>query len=507
MTQYSAVSRKFNVLIAALGAAIFVLFWAHIGESRKFTESTVMEAGRFQELRGSIRHLDEVLTMAATMAAATSEPRWTERYRRHEPMLRDALAELQTMLPNTAAIQTSTDLEAANNRLVALEDRALDLAANGRSKEALAVLSGEVYRGDKSAYTEKLDKLFEDIRASVAERMAEQARRTNTAMTAGGISFGLLLVFLLYASHRFHVWRRSITNLIDRLQRAETTIAEERDQLEIRVAKRTEELDNALRELVVETMERANAQDRAEAANAAKSRFLAVMTHELKTPLNAIAGFASLMARNETILESEKLSKYVRNVLSGSDHMQSIVGDLLDLSKIESGHVELVCGRVNLSDLAREAVQLMQPLADREGITLEMVVDPALPLVEADAVRIRQVMINLLGNSLKFSPAGYSVMVLVEGVDDDSVRFSVIDQGPGLAETEFETIFEQYAQSGTAEQRRKGNGLGLPLSRELARLHGGRLWVESAGIGTGCTFVCELPVKQRHGLKGEPIAA
>jgi two-component system sensor histidine kinase ChiS len=235
------------------------------------------------------------------------------------------------------------------------------------------------------------------------------------------------------------------------------------------------------------------------AADEAKSRFLAVISHELKTPLNAIAGFAGLLSRAPEVESSPKLGKYVRNVLAGSEHMRTIVSDLLDLDKIEKGQISLELAEVEPVSLGEEVIQLLGGIAADKNIELALEVDSPPPLVQVDKSRVIQILLNLVGNSIKFTTTGDRVVVSVRSGEGDAVRFVVTDHGPGLSEDDRKAVFRKYVQTGSAEQRRKGNGLGLPLSLELARLHGGKLWAESEGEGCGCSFICEMPIIQGKG--------
>lgn len=226
-----------------------------------------------------------------------------------------------------------------------------------------------------------------------------------------------------------------------------------------------------------------------------RSRFLTEMTHELKTPLNAIAGFASLLLSSPEIQASERLTRQVRNIESGSEHMQMIVSDLLDFDKLECGVLDLAVSNVNIHDLIVETVRFLDPIAGQRDIHIEVEATPALPQISADVGRLRQIIVNLLSNSLKFTKDHDTVTVRLEHrTTGDGIQFTVVDHGPGLSSEDHERVFQKYFQTGTAESRRKGTGLGLPISRELARLHGGNIWAESAGVGKGCSFVCEIPL-------------
>ncbi|MBC8064187.1 MAG: hypothetical protein H7Y17_05110 [Chlorobia bacterium] len=485
------------ILIACLSALIFALLVHQVVDRKEFAETTVVKANRLQELRGDILHLDEVLTMAAYMAGTTSDPKWVSRYRIHDPVLAHAITEFNELLPSVETKRDSASLEEINNRLVALENQVLAQAAQKKPVEAQRILESSAYVDDKLAYKQKLNKLFINIRESLKHQIAGESRRINLSASIGGLCLALLLFLLFCAMRKFQAWRVQIIALIQKLQDAESAVVAERDHLEVRVAQRTLELHEALHELRGETIERKRAQEQAESATRAKSEFLVRMTHELKTPLNAVLGFASLLTNNEAVMQSEKASRYVRNIESGGEHMLSIVGNLLDLAKIESGYSELHFSDFEASEVVEDVVHLLLPMAEKRDIDFVTSFTAGNFSLSGDVGRIRQILMNLVGNCLKFTVGGDTVEISVKPDSQGAaILFNVTDHGPGLDPSEFESIFDQHAQRGSAEQRRQGNGLGLPLSRELARLHGGHLWVESAGTGCGCTFVLSLPIRQ-----------
>jgi signal transduction histidine kinase len=232
-----------------------------------------------------------------------------------------------------------------------------------------------------------------------------------------------------------------------------------------------------------------------ELANASrnKSEFLANMSHELRTPLNAVIGFSEVLQDRLFGDLNDKQAEYVTDIHTSGRHLLALINDILDLSKIEAGRMELQVSTFTLSDVVENSVVLMRERATREGITLRLELDPTIGVVEADERKIKQVLFNLLTNALKFTTRGGHVDVIARG-DDDDVFVGVRDDGVGIASADQARIFEEFRQVGTSHQQ-EGTGLGLALSRRFVELHGGRLWVESEP-GQGSTFTFSLPRTQ-----------
>jgi signal transduction histidine kinase/DNA-binding response OmpR family regulator len=229
-----------------------------------------------------------------------------------------------------------------------------------------------------------------------------------------------------------------------------------------------------------------------ERASRTKSEFLANMSHELRTPLNAIIGFSELLLDEpDEGYDGETRKSYVQTIHQGGHHLLSLINDILDLSKVEAGRMELHFDTVRMDDAVEHVLQTLGPLLARRHITLEADQLDAGEL-EADEGKLRQVLYNLLSNAIKFTPDGGRITVTASRVED-RVHISVADTGLGIAPEDQERIFDEFQQLDTGPGRRfEGTGLGLALTRRLVELHGGRIWVESA-VGRGSTFHVELP--------------
>jgi signal transduction histidine kinase len=229
-----------------------------------------------------------------------------------------------------------------------------------------------------------------------------------------------------------------------------------------------------------------------EAASRHKSEFLANMSHELRTPLNAVIGFSEVLSERMFGELNEKQEEYLKDIYSSGQHLLSLINDILDLSKIEAGRMELEVADFSLPAAIDNALTLVRERASRRRIVLGRVIDEPVGMIRGDERKVKQVLLNLLSNALKFTPEGGRIDVraaMTEGV----AEVSVADTGVGIAPEDQEAIFEEFRQVGTADKKVEGTGLGLALSRKFIELHGGRIWVESE-VGEGSTFSFRLPM-------------
>ncbi|MBW3497087.1 PAS domain-containing hybrid sensor histidine kinase/response regulator [Janthinobacterium sp. NKUCC08_JDC] len=270
--------------------------------------------------------------------------------------------------------------------------------------------------------------------------------------------------------------RSGIVDISERKQ-SEQELLGYRDHLEELVQQRTAALSVAVTE--------------AESANRAKSVFLANMSHELRTPLNSVIGFSQMMADSSSMFEEEKHNLAIIN--RAGHHLLTLINDILELSKIEAGRMQLQAGPVDLNGLLDEVLEMVRMRSSDQGIALRLERAGVPPLVRLDGAKLRQVLLNLLSNALKFIKQGSVTLSLACQAEDDgqvALAFAVRDTGSGIAEEDLERIFEPFVQADSAVAQ-AGTGLGLTISREFVRLMGGELRVEST-LGAGSMFHFDL---------------
>jgi signal transduction histidine kinase len=232
---------------------------------------------------------------------------------------------------------------------------------------------------------------------------------------------------------------------------------------------------------------------RLEAASRHKSEFLANMSHELRTPLNAIIGFSDVLEQRMFGELNQRQGEYVRDIATSGRHLLDLVNEILDLSKIEAGRMELEPSEFDLTETIRAALLFVRDRAARHGIQLAADVPDDLGTVVGDERKVRQVLLNLLSNAVKFTPDGGWIGVSARRADD-AVEVSIRDTGIGIAPADQPAVFDEFRQVGKPSERsREGTGLGLTLAKRFVELHGGRIWLDSE-LGKGTTFTFAIPV-------------
>jgi signal transduction histidine kinase len=229
-----------------------------------------------------------------------------------------------------------------------------------------------------------------------------------------------------------------------------------------------------------------------ETANKHKSEFLANMSHELRTPLNAIIGFSEVLLERLFGELNDKQDDYLKDIHSSGKHLLSLINDILDLSKVEAGHMELDLATFDVPAAISNAMTLIRERAQRHDITLALDAGPELGEIVADERKFKQILLNLLTNAVKFTPDGGRIDVRARREDKDVV-VEVQDTGIGIAPEDQAAVFEEFRQVGRHyTNKQEGTGLGLALTRKFVELHGGRIWLESEP-GKGSTFAFTIP--------------
>ena len=305
----------------------------------------------------------------------------------------------------------------------------------------------------------------------LARRMVTPIRALQTG--AARIGAGAL-------DHRLEVRTGDeIQALAEEFNRMASRLQESYAGLEQKVRERTRDLSAALEQLDI--------------ASKHKSQFLANVSHELRTPLNAIIGFSEVLLDPSMDVSAENRSRFLAHIVNSGKQLLNLINEILDLSKIEAGRMELDVQAANIGDILDAVHDTMKPLATRKGIDLRVETDGSIPACPMDAARIKQVVLNLAGNAVKFTPEGGRVWLRADR-QDEGVRVEVGDTGPGIPAEYHGRIFlefEQARMSGADEP--EGTGLGLALAKRFVEMHGGKIWVESeAGKGSRFFFTLAL---------------
>lgn len=365
---------------------------------------------------------------------------------------------------------------------------AIELAAFGPLRPDAARVLTEVAESVGVAFAACRARRHVDSLLAEAQRQAEALQRQQEELHGINAELEAKTDELMESEARLQAQQEELRCSNEELAEQSRALAAERTEL----AARNRELD-AVRQLLEQ-----KAAD-LERVSRYKSEFLANMSHELRTPLNSVLILSRLLADNRDGTLSEKQVEYGRTIAAAGEDLLALINDVLDLSKIEAGRVEVQLAPTSLADLVESARRELVPLAAERGLTLDLEVGDVPPTIRTDAQRLAQIVRNLLSNALKFTEAG-RVVLRVERRDDEHVDLVVEDTGVGIAPEDQARVFEAFEQVGDARNHAGGTGLGLSICRELARLIGGEISLQSE-VGRGSSFTVTLPVAGPDGAE------
>ena len=425
-------------------------------------------------------YYNEVLTGSARLAAATGDPQHEARHKQYEPRLSDSLQQLGELLPQS---KTLRELDAANKKSLQMDKQVFEMVRQGRPKDAAELLSSEQYQANKrlcANYIREIAELVKDHTTAGQNALLGQTTRHSILVTASMLALVAIWPCLLLRIHRHIAWQRQ----------AEQSIRQINRQLQ-------------------RSIERANQMaKKAEAASHAKSDFLASMSYEIRTPLNAIVGFTEVLA-DENLPPEQK--EYVEIIRQSAETLLTTIDDILDLSNIEAGKFKIEIADCSLTRLLSSVESILRPQAEQKGLQFQVNTNPELPSrIPTDSRRLRQCLLNLVGNAIRFTDEGH-VFINVNLEKDGQrafVRFDVEDTGIGIPPQQQQDIFNAFARAHKDRPCTPGRaGLGLAITKQLVSLLGGRLSLTSRP-GEGSVFSLVVPAGDRTGsLHAAPSAA
>ncbi|HEX6125243.1 MAG TPA: ATP-binding protein [Pyrinomonadaceae bacterium] len=480
------------VIMTTLGVA----FYQH-------TASLQDAVGLEKRAQKVISKLDDTLRLTLDVESAlsgfviTGNDTYLNPYQQSKLKLQQNLAELRTSVADSPQeLEELARLEAWTAQYLSGVDRKIERRKIEGFEATVSSLSDSSERTVTASIRATIDRLKTAELTSLRERekdLDESFFRTIWILiigcVAGIIALGLANIV--------------VSREIGKRKNAETALIDSNRQLEVRIEERTRELENANeslhsiaaeRELLLKNEQ--NARREAEIANRLRDEFMATVSHELKTPLNSILGWARMLKAGD--LEEDQVKKALGTIIKNSETQNRLIEDLLDVARIISGKLVLDVGPVDPFELIHDAIEIVRPTANAKRI--EILQQPSANeeslFLSGDRNRLMQVFSNLLTNAVKFTPEGGRVDVMLTG-DHENLKVVVRDNGVGISREFLPSVFERFRQDVSSSSRNGGLGLGLAIVRQLVEMHGGSVSVASDGLNQGSEFTVTLPAQHR----------
>jgi PAS domain S-box-containing protein len=481
--ELQTMGRLLLITVALMVASMFGVHFAQRQISRIFR-------GVAEQLQGALATLGVTTVTGATSAAGVRAVHHTPmpaegEFEHLARVVTEATDHLQTQ---SAALRESemkfrSVAQSASDAIVSSDNHGMIIAWNKGAQTIFGYDEEEILG---KSLTVLMPEQYQEPHKRGLERMragGEGHILGKTIELAGvrkdGTEFPLELSLAMWKTGAGTFYTGIIRDITER-KRAEQALQALTVSLEEKVKERTAELEVA--------------RDQALVATRLKSEFLASMSHELRTPLNAVIGFSEVLSEKMFGELNAKQEEYILDILSSGRHLLSLINDILDISKVEAGRMELELSTFEISVLLEQAMALVRERAKRSGVQLTMEIDPRCAEFTADERKVKQVLLNLLSNAVKFTPRGGQVSMKASLIDN-AMNISVTDTGVGIAPEDQQRVFEEFYQaSGDYSRKREGTGLGLALAKRYVDLHGGHIWVQSE-VGHGSTFIFSLPVR------------